>query len=242
MFRKTIFLIVLSLIGSLSGGVYGNVYSPKVGESLEYKVIVKSMMHGADQTIKVLSKGVIHNREVVNIQSVMTTVGLIGSLAKYSEKEDLVLDSTGLFPWHIRREVHDGDKILIEDVTFDYARQTAIRIFTRNGGTPERTELKLPEYVQDGLSLQFYLRKGNFVNGPNKVIFYSNGAMEETVYTVKEVKETLRLDCGTYKNFLQVDHPKSGIIILLDTIERMPLVIRKNASFGKIEAKLVKIN
>ena len=77
---------------------------PKVGEILKYKVIVKSAIHGANETIKVVSKDTYNGRDVYNIHSQMGTIGLAKGLYNYDQVEDLVLDAEGLYPWFIKLE------------------------------------------------------------------------------------------------------------------------------------------
>ena len=244
MYRRTMILALVSFLFITAFNLGdAKAFAPQVGENLEYEVIVKSMIHGANQSVKILSTQTLHSREVLNIQSTMKTIGTMDAIAKFSEKEDLVLDREGLFPWVIRREVHDKDETVIDEVTFDYVNNVAVRQLSRNGGQTVRSEIKFSGMVQDGLSLQFYLRKTKLTPGEAKVNFYSNGSIEETPYQVKLVKEKLKLDCGTYDGYYEVVHPRSSITILLaDSDDQIPLVIRKNAKFGKIESKLTKIN
>jgi hypothetical protein len=200
------------------------------------------MVHGADQIIKIGAKSVFQGREVVEVVSTMKTVGLLDNAAKYQEIERVLLDVEGIYPHYIKREITEKEKSVVEEVTFYYARNLAVRSYTKNGAAQPNEEIKLAGPIQDGLSLQFFLRKANMSNGSYKVLFYSNGAIEETVYNVALIKDNLNLGCGTFKQYFQIDHFKSGITVLIaNTPERWPLVIRKNASFGKIEVKLEKI-
>lgn len=216
-------------------------YTPRVGEILEYDLWVKSIIHGGKQTVKVLSRDMGQNGEVIHVQCTMKTIGLAYSLTKYSEVEDVVLDGKGMYPLSIRREVHQGKTISVEKVEFNYSQGTATRSFSVNNGKPELSEIKLPGIVQDAVSLQFFLRKGDYRKGVNKLNFYDNGSIEETSYNVTEGSEPMKLACGTFPKFDRIDHNGGKITVLVaqDTY-RIPLTIRVIASFGKVEAKLIK--
>ncbi|TCL63030.1 uncharacterized protein DUF3108 [Hydrogenispora ethanolica] len=243
-YRKLITLFsLLLLFGAASGWGLAAGYQPRAGEQLYYRVVVKSMIHGADQTIKVVSKGTYKNREIVNVQYSMNTIGMVKNLANYSEQETLILDAEGLYPWYLKREVISGEKKTHEEVTFDYAQGIAIRLASRNDEPTVRTELKLTGFVQDGLSLPFFLRKENLKPGHHQVNFYSNGKIEPVTFTLREINQPLKLETGTYQPYLQATNDESKItIILADTAERQPLIIRKLAQFGKVEARLTKVN
>jgi hypothetical protein len=240
MFRNVIGFCLLMAIWAGSLG-YADGYTPRVGEVLQYKVMVKSTIHGANQTVKVLSNNVYRDRQVVNVRLTMNTIGLLDSMAKYHEKEDLVLDVDGLYPWFIKREVQDGRKTFTEEVTFDYDQGLAVRLVTKDGGSQERSEIKLPGFVQDGLSLQFFFRRCT-KGDSNQIYLYANGSVEKVGYVVNQVQEVLKLDCGDFSKYYQVDNKESNITVLVaNNQERLPLVIRKMASFGKIEARLSKV-
>lgn len=216
-------------------------YSPRVGEVLEYDLWVKSIIHGGKQTVKVLSKETGPNGTEYHVQCSMRTIGLAYSLTKYSEVEDIILDGEGMYPLRIRREVHQGKSISVEKVEFDYKQGVAIRTYFLDNEKIETSQIKLPGIVQDAVSLQFFLRKGNYQKGANKLYYYENGMIDETSYNVSEKSEPLKLACGSYPAYDKIDHNGGKITVLVgqDTY-RIPLVIRVIASFGKVEAKLAK--
>jgi hypothetical protein len=243
MYRKGMFIALLSVLSILTGvvGLADDYIQPRVGECLEYGVIVKSMIHGADQTIKIVESDVYLGRPVIKVESVMDSVGMIKSIAKYREKEEIILDLEGLYPWVIRRETSDKDGLEIEEVTFDYSKGVAARVYSENGGPEERTEMKVQGYVQDGLSLQFYLRK-NITKGDDEIFFYSNGKIKKISYQVTEILKPLKLECGEFQKHYRVHNPEEKITILISkTPERYPLAIEKIGKIGKIEAKLVTV-
>ena len=243
MFRKGLFLVVLTISALImsAAGLTDDYVPPRIGECLEYKVVVKSMMHGADQSVRVVEANVYQGRPVLVIQSKMETVGLVQTLTKYQETEEIILDLEGLYPWVIRRRVSDKDGSENEEVIFDYSKGTAVRTVSENGGPQKRTKLKVPGYVQDVLSLQFYLRKNTSLVD-NQIYFYSDGEIKEISYQATLSKEPLTLECGQFGQYYQINNTEKKIIILLaDTSERYPLVIRKIDKIGKIEAKLSEI-
>lgn len=243
MYRKGLFLILLT-VGALFTSAIGltdDYIPPRVGERLEYQVIVKSLMHGADQTIRVVESGTYRDRPVIKVQCVMDSVGLAKSITKFKETEEIILDLEGLYPWVIRHEVTDKDGIETEEVTFDYPNNTAVRIFSKNSGSKERSEIQLPGYVQDLLSLQFFLRK-NISLGSSQVYLYSDGEIRKIGYQTTEISEPLNLTCGQFQKHYRIYNPEKNITILVaDTPEHYPLVIQTNGKIGKIEAKLVEI-
>ncbi len=247
MSRKWLFIAALigliGLIFGCSGMGSAEEFSLRVGETLVYKVMAKSIIHGADQTVKVVSKGNYRNRETYNIHLTMSTVGLVREITRYSEKEDLVLDAEGMYPWYIRHEIMDGDNIEIEEVTFNYSKGVAVRIHSENNGPKTRTEIKLPGFVQDGVSLQYYLRKANLNPGANQIYFYSNGKVEPVYFNLSEGIKPLKLECGTFDQYLLLNDPASKFTVMIAKDQnRYPLVIQKIAKFGKVEARLIQID
>lgn len=244
MFRKT---VVISLWLGLIFWMLGNPgfatgYSPKVGEVLRYRVMVKSVIHGGDQTSRVVARTHYHNREVFRIQSTMTTVGLVRKLHPYQETEELLLDAEGLYPLLLKREIQDKNGLETEEVRFDYERRIAVRQHAEKGSPPVQTELALPGYVHDALSLQYFLRKNRFDGKMDqKIYFYANGKIREVVYDVTQVHTRIELECGTYSSYYEVDNDDI-VVLIADTPERYPLLIRKMAKFGKIEARLMEID
>ncbi len=245
MYRNILLGLVLFIliIPTVSVGAPPDYYEPRVGEVLTYKVIVKSVIYGADQVIKVVSNGTYKNREVVNVKVSMNTVGMVKGITNYSEIEEMILDKAGLFPWYFRREVTEGDQTDIEEVTFDYQLGIAFRTVMKADKPKKQSEIKLPGFVQDGLSLPFYLRKGNLKTGQHQLYFYSNGKVEPVIFQVKESTQPLKLECGTYPQPYQISNDQSKITIIVSKNEpRLPLVIQKLAQFGKVEARLTKVN
>lgn len=243
MYRKEIYLLILILgtlvIGSI--GLAEDYIPPRIGEHLEYEVTVKSMVHGANQTVSIVESGIYQDRPIIKVRSEMVSVGMVKSLTKYKEIEEIVLDSEGLYPWVIRHEIADKNGVEKEEVTFDYQKGLAVRVFSENGGPEERTEISVPGYIQDVLSLQFYLRK-NILQGDNQVYLYSGGKIKKISYQVTKVEEQLNLECGKYpKHYRVYNSDKEIAILVADTPERYPLVIQKNGKIGKIEAKLIVI-
>ena len=202
-------------------------------------MLFRSMMHGADQSVRVVESGNYRERPALKIQSNMDTVGLAKTLTKYREWEEIILDLEGLFPWVIRRQVSDKDDLETEEVEFDYDNGSALRTVSKNGGPKERTEIRVPGYVQDVLSLQFYLRK-NISLGNSRIYFYSDGEIKEISYQGTENPEPLTLESGEFKKHYRIENAEQKITILLSaTPERYPLVIRKIGKIGKVEAKLI---
>jgi hypothetical protein len=241
MFRKTlIWGLGIGLIATNLVPTYA--YKAKMGEVLEYKLTVKSVIHGGDQTIRITSTDSYKNRPAVTVFSKLTSVGLVRKITGYSETEELVMDAEGLYPLYLKREVHDSKKVEVEEVSFDYAKKVAVRIVNKTNEPTERSEVKLPGYVHDGLSLQFFLRKFELKPGSHKVFFYSNGSVEEISYVIREVSKSLNLGCGNFSGYWEVDNPKAGITIVLSKNEdRLPLIIRKINNIGRFESKLAKI-
>lgn len=240
MFRKGLFLTLLTVSALIVNavGLTDDYIPPKVGECLEYKVYIKSVMHGADQTVKVVEAGNYQERPVLTIQSNMDTVGLAKTITKYQEWEEIILDLEGLYPWVIRRRVSDKDGLETEEVVFDYANGLAVRTVSKNGGPKEESEIQVPGYVQDVLSLQFYLRKNSSL-GNKQVYFYSDGEIKEISYRATENQEPLSLECGEFEKHYRIENGEKKITILLSVApERYPLVIRKIGKIGRIEAKL----
>src|SRR5690606_28795941 len=134
MFRKGLFLLVLTISALFmsAAGLTDDYVPPRIGECLEYKLFVKSMMHGADQSVRVVEATFYRERVVLVIQSKMDTVGLVQVLNEYHGTEESILDVEGLYPWVIRRIISDEDGSETEEVIFDYSKGTAVRTVSKN--------------------------------------------------------------------------------------------------------------
>jgi hypothetical protein len=218
------------------------VFSPRIGEVLEYRVWVKSVILGGRQTFKITAADVVQDHTVLKVQYELKTTGIAWNLTKYFEKENLIIDRNGLYPLMIRREIHQGEVVTVEETNFDYAKGTLSRSVFVDGVNKETKELKLPGIVQDGVSLQLFLRKGDFHKGYNKLYFYGNGIIEEAEYMVSELSEPVSLESGTYSDYYRIEYGKGNILVFIakDTY-RTPFNIRVTALFGKCDARLFKI-
>jgi hypothetical protein len=172
----------------------------------------------------------------------METIGFIDGLFKYSQVEDLVLDAEGFYPWVIKVTTKDKKHNQYEETRFDYEAQKAVRLRTKNGQVKEPSQIDLPGFVQDGLSLQYYLRREQAGADTNRIYYYENGKIKNITFTVRQVAQTVQLESGTYSKYLQVNDDNSGITVLISqNSERLPIVIKSIANFGAIEMKLSKI-
>jgi len=242
MFRKGWIGILLTLVLLFhSSWGQAQTYTPKAGETLRYKLVVKSVIHGADQTVKVVGRETYRNQDVFRIRAQMNSVGIVHKLYSYSETEEALLDADGLYPLWIRRKVHEKDSVETEEVFFDYQRGVAVRLVAENGRPAERSEIKLPGHVYHGFSLQYYLRKKAEDPRPGKLYFYSNGKIKEVTYRAASGhREPLTLESGTYSDYIQLVSDDITVVIAAND-EKYPLIIRKMAKFGKVEARLVSI-
>jgi hypothetical protein len=236
--------IGLTIILLLSNNTAAQALRLKQGEVYEYKVIVKSLIHGGNQTVKIINDHEIYKGvAAIRIRSILTTVGMVNKLTGYYETEEMVLDAEGLYPLYLKRESRDNKGTEVEEVRFDYQRKIAYRRLVETKKPEQQMEIKLPGIVHDGLSLQFFLRKADLRPGAHHLYFYSNGSgsIKEVDYSAREVKRKLQLETKTYSEYLEIKSPEVNItIILANDAERYPLIIRKIAKVGKFEAKLVK--
>jgi hypothetical protein len=243
MFRKifvSLFVLGIFLFPFDLGWAQG--YAPEIGETLQYKLIVKSMIHGANQTVKVVSREKYNGNEVYRIQSSMTTVGVVQKLYSYSETEEILLSADGLYPVYLKRKIHEKDETEIDEVRFDYTKGIAFRSLSKNGAKPEYSEIKLPGYVCEGLSLQYFLRRIPSGSKNNKLYFYSKGKIKEVAYRISEEhQKALTLDCGTFSDYYRIEG-EDILVVIADNSAHFPLVIRKMANFGKVEARLINIS
>jgi hypothetical protein len=227
----------------ISAGTDG--YRLRVGEILDYDVWAKSIIRGGQQTLRILSQDVLQERDVLHVQYTLKTIGVVQSFTNnYFIIEDLVIDREGIYPLSIRREIHQGKLVTVDEVSFDYTKGIATRSFGVNDSKRSTYPLRLPGIVQDAVSLQLSLRKGGFQKGVNRLYFYNNdnGTIEETYFLVSEGSTPLKLECGTYSDYYKFEDKGGKITILIaQDANRTPLIIRFLASFGKVEAKLAKI-
>jgi len=241
MWSKWIKLCLLSLLISFSlqqSIVKAEEPLLRVGETLTYKVTIRSI-YGGKQIVKVCSRRRYNGHEVFSIQSNMETDGLVKTLFKYYEKEEVLVDVNKLYPLYIKREVGERGKVFIEQVEFNYEAHLAVRRVNYDDGREEKIELKLPGFVQDPVTLPFYLRYVN--NSQKSIYFYSNGEITSVNYQVALINKNIKTEWNEYSSYLRFDQPESKITVMLGSVkERLPLIIQKITNLGKVEAKLTK--
>ncbi len=242
MLRKLFPCCCLALMVCFGSFGYAENAPFKVGEVLEYKLYAKSAIYGANEIIKVVSKNTLNGREVYRVHAEMTTVGIVKGLYEYSQIEDLVMDAEEFYPYWIRLETKDRSKNQLEEVHFDYVGKKATRVLTKNGET-KTSEIELPGFVQDGLSLQFFLRHNQITEKPRKVYFYGNGKINESNFDIKLISKPIKMESGIYSKYLQIIDNDNDITILIAEDQcRLPIYVKKIAKFGSMEMKLSKVN
>jgi hypothetical protein len=242
MFRKLLPFCCLALLLCFGSFGYANESPFRVGEVLEYKLFAKSAIYGANEIIKVVSKDTYHGREVYRIHSEMTTVGIVKGLYNYSQVEDLIMDAEEFYPYWIRLDTQDRSKNQLEEIQFNYVEKKAVRVKTKNGET-KTSEIELPGFVQDGLSLIFFLRQNQIQEKPRKIYFYGNGKIDESTFEVKEISKPIQMEGRTYSKYLQIiDNEDAITVSIAENQERLPFYIKKIANFGTVDMRLSKSN
>ncbi|MGD8400486.1 MAG: DUF3108 domain-containing protein [Bacillota bacterium] len=233
----------LALVLLLSNSLTTLAFRVKQGETLDYRVIIKSVIHGGNQTVRVIdAKEKYKGRAAIRIRSTVTTVGLVNKLTGYNETEEMILDAKDFYPLYLKRATRDRKGRETEEVSFDYGKKIAVRRLVEDNKPEERRVISLPGIVHDGLSLQFFLRRKNLKPGSHRLYFYSNGSgrIEGIDYFVRKVRNKLQLGDETYPEYIEIKSPKVNITILVSNDEeRYPLIIRKITKVGKFEARLV---
>jgi hypothetical protein len=242
MFRKLIPCCCLAVLLYFGSFGYANEPRFRVGEVLQYKAYARSAIYGANEMIKVVSKDTFSGRDVYRIHAEMTTIGIVKGLYNYSQVEDLVMDAEGFYPYWIRLNTQERSKSQQEEIRFKYDERKATRVVTKNGET-RTSEIDLPGFVQDGLSLQFFLRQNRIQEVPHKIYFYGNGHINESNFEVTFISKPIHLESGTYPKYLQITDNENDITVLIaENQERLPISVKKIAKIGAIEMKLSKIN
>ncbi|HBF39849.1 MAG TPA: hypothetical protein DDW50_21385 [Firmicutes bacterium] len=242
MVRKLIPCCCLAVLLCFGSFGYANESHLRVGEILEYKAYARSVIYGANEMIKVVSKDTFSGREVYRVHAEMTTVGIVKGLYNYTQVEDLVMDAEGFYPYWIRLNTQEHSKSQQEEIHFNYEVRKATRVVTKNGET-STSEIDLPGFVQDGLSLQFFLRQNRIQEVPHKIYFYGNGHINESNFEVTSVSNPIHLENSTYPKYLQITDNENDITVLIaENRDRLPILVKKIAKIGAIEMRLSKVN
>lgn len=213
-------------------------YSPEIGETLKYDVYVKTIIHGATQTVTVMSEEDYQGRKVYRIVSKMNTLGLVNKLTSYSENEVLLLDADHLCPLYLKKTVIDKKEAEVEEVIFDYENKKAQRKYTLNAEKTEVKEIELPGRIQDGLSLLYYLRSKTSKSKSETIYFYNNGKVKEINCTYKANPDSaVSLECGEFPNTFKATGDELVVTLDVDS-PKYPLLVAKMAKFGNVEMKL----
>ncbi|MFC1553565.1 DUF3108 domain-containing protein [candidate division KSB1 bacterium] len=182
-----------------------------------------------------------NGREVYEITSRALSNDLISKIYKVDDRIVSYIDKEGIFSWRLEKNLNEGDWhqrslfMLDQDINLAYSRKDTVEI---------------PEFCQDVLSAFFYIRTVDLEVG--KKIEIPNYDNDKVYYLVVDVlkKQEIRVPAGKFKCIVVEPKLKTqGLfkhqgrikIYLTDDDRRIPVLMTSEVKFGKIQAKLKRI-
>lgn len=185
----------------------------------------------------------ISGRNVFHITFEVNSVPSFDWIYKVRDRYETYVDVEGLFPWRFEQHIREGGYVRDFSAFFDQRKGIAK---TRDG------EYEVPEYVQDIISVFYYVRALDFSDMKIDDRIHLQNFYKDKVHDldVKYLgKETIEVPSGKFDCIIIEPLMKEGglfkhdgdiIIWLTDDNLKMPVKVRTKIVIGHVEAKLSK--
>lgn len=173
--------------------------------------------------------------------SVIKTNKFFSLFFKVEDVVESLIDVEGIFPWRFKKRLREGKYRAEVYAEYDQRNHLAIT----KGDT-----IKIPEYVQDALSIFYYIRTVNLKVGES---IYVDNISDGKVYPLEVKvlrKERIRVGAGTFDCILIEPKLKgAGIfrqkgkltIWLTDDERKIPVLMKSKIAIGSINLELEKM-
>lgn len=231
-------LIIFIFLGTLVSGAQPLLNQPTIkggfrtGEVLEYSVKVKGIPAGT-QILQVKDRKVIAGREVYHIESKASVNKLFNIIYPYSEQSESIILKDKFCPLYYKKDLRDGRYVGNTTINFDNTK-----LIARVVKDQKAKEIKIPDGIQDELSMIYLLRTKNIKIGEEyefpALIGTKTFNVEVTVLRSEEIKTIL----GNTKTLVVKSSPREVTLWITNDESRIPVKLEVNTKLGKLVAEL----
>lgn len=219
----------------------------KRGEKLTFRVYYQSLLTGkvtaGEAKIEVRSKrSTKNNRPVYHIIGTGESKGAFNFFFKVNDRFETFIDEEGLFPWYFIRRTREGGYKKDDEVTFDH---------NRNLATSRNAVKKIPQNVQDIVSVFYYARTLNIDGVKQGDSFPLSFYLDDSVYVSKIIflgKEQIKTETGTYNCLKFKPMVATGDVFkepypmelwVTDDANRIPVLVQSAVIVGSVKMELM---
>lgn len=231
-------LIILIFLGTLVSGAQPLLEQPTIkrsfrtGEILEYSVKVKGIPAGT-QILQVKDGKVIAGREVYLIESRSSVNKLFNIIYPYSEQSESIILKDRFCPVYYKKNLRDGGYIGSTTINFDDTKQIA-----RVEKDQKIREIKIPDGVQDELSMIYLLRTKNVRIGEEYEFPALIGTKTFNVEVTVLRSENIKTIFGNINTLVVKSSPREVTLWITNDESRIPVRLEVNTKLGKLVAEL----
>ncbi len=246
-------VLQIALIISLSGSLYAQELREvennafKCGEFLKYNIYYDSWLLNrfvaGIGTMKVSDQPVLVNgRETYHIEVTGNSVGVFNWFYKVRDRFETYLDTSAFIPWKFVRHTREGKFVLNDQVYFDHLN---------NYAQSSRNKKDIPEYVQDIVSVFYYMRTLDFDTTEVNDEYYMDFFLDDSVYVSRIVflgRETVETGLGVFRCLKfkpQVaqgevfQEPYPMVLWITDDENKIPVLGSSSVFIGRINIELI---
>lgn len=217
------------------------------GEKLIFSVYYHSALTGkvtaGEARIEVKNKSVIKNgRPTYHIVGVGESKGAFNMFFKVNDRFETFLDVESIMPWYFIRRTREGGYKKDDEVTFQQTSNIAI---SRNAVK------KVPDYIQDIVSVFYYARTLNIKGVGVGEYFPLSFFLDDSVYVSKIIflgREQLKTSLGTinclkFKPMVATgdvfSEPYPMVLWVTDDKNRLPVMVQSAVIVGSVKMELI---
>lgn len=231
-------LIILTFIGTLVSGAQPLLDQPTIkgnfrtGEILEYSVKVKGIPAGT-QVLQIKDRKILAGREVYHIESRSSVNKLFNIIYPYSEQSESIVLKDKFCPVYYKKDLRDGGYVGSTTINFDDTKRVAKVVKDQKA-----REIKIPDGIQDELSMIYLLRTKNVKIGEEyefpALIGTKTFNVEVTILRSEEIKTIF----GITNTLVVKSSPREVTLWITNDESRIPVRLEVNTKLGKLVAEL----
>jgi hypothetical protein len=213
-----------------------------VGEHLEFDIRYGFITAGtATMSVKRLIE--FETRPCFLIETTAQSNSFFNTFYKVDDKVESIIDAIGMYSWRFEKNLSEGKYRAHRQISFDQRNNLAYY----SKAPDHQDTIKVPDYVQDVLSVFYYVRTQPLEVGRSIFVDnYNDGKLNRLEVKVLE-KETVTVSAGTFECFVVEPLLKSvGVFkhegqlkVWLTTDRlRLPVLMKSKVLVGSIAAEL----
>jgi len=211
-----------------------------IGEKLNYSAWF-NFIKGGESSLEFVGIEKINGVSTYHIRSATESLPFFDRFYKVRDYMDSWIDTSGRFSHRFSKSIREGKYRKKYSVDFDY--RAGLAIFDKDRDS-------IPDRVQDGLSMFYYIRTLDLTVGDvHEINLFDNDSLRPFLIKVDKIESVKTplgdLDCFVLVPYLENGKPlknKSKVTIYLSTDQqRIPVMISNEARFGSLILKLESI-